>query len=77
MPLTWCRCVDYFSDYRSCLLKGYNVMPGPPSKVSVSNIHPTFVLLHWEPPEILGESVTAYHAYYKPIEPDRECASTW
>ncbi|XP_050727678.1 Ig-like and fibronectin type-III domain-containing protein 1 isoform X2 [Eriocheir sinensis] len=71
------RCVDYFNDYRSCLMKGYNVLPGPPRDVTVSNINPTFVLLKWAPPELLGDSVSTYHAYFRPIQPSRECESNW
>ncbi|XP_069163347.1 Ig-like and fibronectin type-III domain-containing protein 2 [Procambarus clarkii] len=71
------RCVDYFNDYRSCLLKGYNVLPGAPGKVSITNTNPTFVLLHWAAPTLLGDSVTAYHAYFRPIQPSRECAAKW
>ncbi|XP_063860088.1 Ig-like and fibronectin type-III domain-containing protein 2 isoform X4 [Scylla paramamosain] len=71
------RCVDYFNEYRSCLMKGYNVLPGPPRDVGVSNVHANFVLLHWSPPEMLGNSVTTYHAYFRPIQPSRECESKW
>lgn len=71
------RCVDYFVDYRSCLMKGYNVLPGAPTSITVTNAHPTFVLLHWSPPKLLGDSVTAYHAFFRPIEPDRTCTSQW
>ncbi|KAK8735036.1 hypothetical protein OTU49_005792, partial [Cherax quadricarinatus] len=71
------RCVDYFNDFRSCLLKGYNVLPGPPGHVKVTNTNPTFVLVHWSTPTLLGDSVTAYHAYFRPILPSRECATKW
>lgn len=58
-------------------MKGYNVLPGAPRDVNVNNINPTFVLLNWSPPEVLGDSVTTYHAYYRPIQPSRECESKW
>ena len=58
-------------------MKGYGVLPGAPQRVQVSNIHPTFVLLSWDDPEELADSVTSYHAYFRPIEPSRECTRTW
>lgn len=70
------RCVDYFNDYRSCLMKGYNVLPGVPKDVTVTNIHPTFALLHWTPPELLRDSVTSYHALFRPLTTPT-CRNDW
>ncbi|KAA0200274.1 hypothetical protein HAZT_HAZT000766 [Hyalella azteca] len=67
------RCVDYFSDYRGCLLKGYGVLPSSPRNVRVSNIYTTSALLSWSAPVNNSDSVTSFHSYYRPIDPDRSC----
>ncbi|XP_064105777.1 Ig-like and fibronectin type-III domain-containing protein 1 isoform X2 [Macrobrachium nipponense] len=70
------RCVEYFNDYRSCLMKGYNVLPGNPKTISVSNIHPTFALISWVRPDLLGDSVTSYHTLSRPLT-EPTCDSLW
>lgn len=58
-------------------MRGYNVLPGPPREVSVSHINPNFVLLNWSPPELLADSVSDYYAFFRPIQPSRECENNW
>lgn len=71
------KCVDYFTDYRSCLMRGYDVLPGPPTAISVTNVKPTFALLHWRPSELHAASISAYHAFFRPIQAGRGCKSDW
>ena len=56
-------------------MKGYGVLPGAPKNIQVSNIHSTYSLLSWDAPDELPESISSYHAYYRPINPDRSCES--
>ena len=42
----------------NCLLEGYNVLPSAPTLLRYSNLHPNFVILHWDPPMSHSETVT-------------------
>ena len=53
-------CLAYMSDISSCMLDGYKVLPSNPVNFRISNIHSNFVVLHWDKPEQLGETVTDY-----------------
>lgn len=49
------------SDYSSCLLQGYGVLAGPPSRVKAPLISSRFAILEWNQPKILPDTVTSYH----------------
>lgn len=49
------------SDYSSCLLQGYGVLPGQPSRVKAPLVSSHFAILEWNPPKILPDTVTSYH----------------
>lgn len=49
------------SDYSSCLLQGYGVLPGPPTRLKASLISGQFAVLEWKPPKILADTVQTYH----------------
>lgn len=49
------------SDYSSCLLQGYGVLAGPPSRVKAPLVASHFAILEWNPPKILPDTVTSYH----------------
>ncbi|XP_068232541.1 LOW QUALITY PROTEIN: myomesin-3-like, partial [Palaemon carinicauda] len=48
----------------------------PPKAITVSNIHPTFALISWSQPDLLGESVTSYHMLSRPLT-EPTCDSLW
>ncbi|XP_058124562.1 Ig-like and fibronectin type-III domain-containing protein 1 [Anopheles ziemanni] len=61
------KCLQYMSEYSSCLLQGYGVLSGPPSKLKAPLIASHFVVLEWKPPKILPDTVTAYHLHYRKL----------
>lgn len=67
MRVVFRRCLEFMSDYINCLLQGYGVLPGPPSKVHVTDIAPYFAILHWSSPATLGDTVQYYNVYYRKI----------
>ncbi|XP_062560024.1 Ig-like and fibronectin type-III domain-containing protein 1 [Armigeres subalbatus] len=68
------KCLQYMSDYSSCLLQGYGVLSGPPSKLKAPLIAPHFVVLEWKPPKILPDTVTSYHLHYRRLGSGEEYA---
>lgn len=62
------RCIQYMSELSSCLLQGYGVLPGPPAAFRVSDINPTFAILRWEMPKVLGKTVESYNVRYRPTD---------
>ncbi|XP_049544577.1 Ig-like and fibronectin type-III domain-containing protein 1 [Anopheles darlingi] len=61
------KCLQYMSEYSSCLLQGYGVLSGPPSKLKAPLIASHFVVLEWKPPKILPDTVTAYHLHFRKL----------
>ena len=59
------RCLEYMDQMSSCLLEGYGVLPSYPVNFRFSNVDTTFAILHWEKPEILGETVRNYKVTYQ------------
>lgn len=49
------------SDYSSCLLQGYGVLPGPPMRLKTSLVSSQYAILEWRPPKILADTVKTYH----------------
>lgn len=49
------------SDYSSCLLQGYGVLPSAPTKLKASLIASRFSVLDWKPPKVLSDTVRTYH----------------
>lgn len=66
-PLFNYRCLQYMSDYGSCLLQGYGVLPGPPSRVKAPLIASHFAIVEWSAPKILAETVTSYHVHIRKL----------
>lgn len=60
------RCIQYMSELSNCLLQGYGVLPGPPMGFRVTHINPTFAILRWEMPKVLGKTVVSYNIRYRP-----------
>jgi len=61
-------CLAYMSDISSCMLEGYNVLPSNPVNFRISNIHSDFVVLHWNKPEQLGDTVIDYVVTLKKLK---------
>lgn len=55
------KCLQYMSDYSSCLLQGYGVLPGPPMRLKAPLISSHFAILEWKPPKVLADTVKTYH----------------
>lgn len=49
------------SDYSSCLLQGYGVLPGPPMRLRTSLVSSQYAILEWRPPKVLADTVKTYH----------------
>lgn len=49
------------SDYSSCLLQGYGVLPSAPTKLRASLIASRFAILEWRQPRVLADTVKTYH----------------
>ena len=49
------------SDYTSCLLQGYGVLPGPPQRLKAPMIAGHYAILEWQPPKVLADTVKSYH----------------
>lgn len=57
-PIYFSRCLQYMSTYSSCLLQGYGVLAGEPTKIKARLISSHFVIVEWNPPKLLPETVT-------------------
>lgn len=52
------RCLQYMPEYTSCLLQGYGVLAGPPTKLKARLIASRFAIVEWNAPKVLPETVT-------------------
>lgn len=59
------RCLQYMSEYSSCLLQGYGVLPGAPSRVKAPMIASRFAIIEWNAPKILPDTVTTYQVFVR------------
>lgn len=66
------RCIKHMPSYISCLMDGYGVLPGSPTRISVSNVDTNFGIVHWEPPSYLGDTVVNYNLYYRALKQNQE-----
>ncbi|KAL7051028.1 hypothetical protein ACKWTF_004301 [Chironomus riparius] len=55
------KCLQYMSDYSSCLLQGYGVLPSAPTKLKASLISSNYAILEWKHPKVLSDTVRTYH----------------
>lgn len=60
------------SDYGSCLLSGYGVLPGAPLRVKAPLIASHFAIIEWSAPKILPETVTTYHVHIRKLGVDEK-----
>lgn len=58
------------SEYSSCLLQGYGVLAGPPTRVKARLISSRFAIVEWNTPKILPETVTSYNVHLRKMNTD-------
>lgn len=58
------------SDYSSCLLQGYNVLAGAPTRVKAPLISSRFAIVEWNAPKLLPETVTSYNVHLRKMDVD-------
>ncbi|XP_049875990.1 Ig-like and fibronectin type-III domain-containing protein 1 isoform X2 [Pectinophora gossypiella] len=62
------KCLRYMSSYTNCLLQGYGVLPGPPSRLHLTNIDTDYAVVHWAQPAALADTVQYYNLHYKSLQ---------
>lgn len=62
------RCLQYMSEYSSCLFQGYGVLAGPPSRVRITMLSSHFAIIDWSPPKVLPDTVISYHVFLRKLE---------
>jgi hypothetical protein len=58
------------SSYTNCLLQGYGVLPGPPSKLHLTNIDTDYAVVHWSAPAALADTVQYYNLHFRTLAAD-------
>lgn len=66
------KCLRYISSYTNCLLQGYGVLPGPPSRLHLTNIDTDYAVVHWAPPAALADTVQYYNLHYKSLASEED-----
>ncbi|GAB0093957.1 Fibronectin type-III domain-containing protein [Sergentomyia squamirostris] len=61
------KCLQYMSEYSSCLLQGYGVLAGPPSRLKAPLVSARFAVLEWNAPKVLPDTVTSYHLHLRKL----------
>lgn len=56
------------SDYSSCLLQGYGVLAGPPTRVKARLISSRFAIVEWNAPKMLPDTVTSYNVHLRKMD---------
>lgn len=53
------------SEYSSCLFQGYGVLADPPSKLRTVAKTDSFVILDWNKPKRLADTVSTFHVKFR------------
>uniref|UniRef100_A0A6B2EFR4 Putative receptor mediating netrin-dependent axon guidance n=1 Tax=Phlebotomus kandelakii TaxID=1109342 RepID=A0A6B2EFR4_9DIPT len=61
------KCLQYMSEYSSCLLQGYGVLAGPPSRLKAPLVSAHFAVLEWNAPKVLPDTVISYHLHLRKL----------
>lgn len=64
------KCLRYMTAYTNCLFQGYGVLPGPPSRLHLTNIDTDYAVVHWAPPAALADTVQYYNLHFKSLQSD-------
>ncbi|XP_034111306.1 Ig-like and fibronectin type-III domain-containing protein 2 isoform X1 [Drosophila albomicans] len=59
------KCLRFMSEYSSCLFQGYGVLADPPSKLRTVAKTDSFVILDWNKPKRLADTVTTFHVKFR------------
>ncbi|KAH8270054.1 hypothetical protein KR018_003173 [Drosophila ironensis] len=59
------KCLRFMSEYSSCLFQGYGVLADPPSKLRTVAKTDNFVILDWNKPKRLADTVGTYHVKFR------------
>ncbi|XP_002074396.3 Ig-like and fibronectin type-III domain-containing protein 2 isoform X1 [Drosophila willistoni] len=59
------KCLRFMSEYSSCLFQGYGVLADPPSKLRTVAKTDNFVILDWNNPKRLADTVITYHVKFR------------
>lgn len=59
-------------DYSSCLLQGYGVLPGYPTRLRPIEVSSTFAILDWSPPKVRSNTVTQYTFHFRKLAAENE-----
>ncbi|XP_030373316.1 Ig-like and fibronectin type-III domain-containing protein 1 isoform X2 [Scaptodrosophila lebanonensis] len=59
------KCLRFMSEYSSCLFQGYGVLADPPSKLRTVAKTDNFVILDWNKPKRLADTVSTYHVKFR------------
>ncbi|KAG6463259.1 hypothetical protein O3G_MSEX013776 [Manduca sexta] len=62
------KCLRFMSSYTNCLLQGYGVLPGAPSRLYLTNIDTDYAVVHWSPPAALADTVQFYNLHYRTLQ---------
>ncbi|XP_045774641.1 Ig-like and fibronectin type-III domain-containing protein 2 isoform X1 [Maniola jurtina] len=66
------KCLRYMTAYTNCLLQGYGVLPGPPSRLHLTNIDTDYAVVHWAPPAALADTVQYYNLHFKSLSSEED-----
>ncbi|KAH8405330.1 hypothetical protein KR222_005359 [Zaprionus bogoriensis] len=59
------KCLRFMSEYSGCLFQGYGVLADPPSKLRTVAKADNFVILDWNNPKRLADTVTTFHVKFR------------
>ncbi|XP_067642607.1 Ig-like and fibronectin type-III domain-containing protein 1 isoform X2 [Eurosta solidaginis] len=59
------KCLRFMSEYSSCLFQGYGVLADPPSMIRTVAKADTFIIVDWDKPKRLADTVTTYHVKFR------------
>ncbi|XP_065358816.1 Ig-like and fibronectin type-III domain-containing protein 2 isoform X1 [Calliphora vicina] len=59
------KCLRFMSEFSSCLFQGYGVLADPPSKLHRVAKTDSFVILDWNKPKRLADTISTFHVKFR------------
>ncbi|XP_061387112.1 Ig-like and fibronectin type-III domain-containing protein 2, partial [Musca vetustissima] len=59
------KCLHFMSEFSSCLFQGYGVLADPPTKLRTVAKKYTFLILDWNKPKRLADTITTFHVKFR------------
>ncbi|XP_023302537.2 Ig-like and fibronectin type-III domain-containing protein 1 [Lucilia cuprina] len=59
------KCLRFMSEFSSCLFQGYGVLADPPSKLHTVAKTDSFVILDWNKPKRLADTISTFHVKFR------------